>query len=116
LFTAVIAASNTRRLEKGKYMKLRDFRIGWRMLVQEPVYSAVVVLGLSVGFAACFLLLGFVRYSFTYDADVPACWGWGRRSRCRLRRWSTRATWPASSNVRQSKPGRCWRRCCWRRW
>jgi putative ABC transport system permease protein len=52
-------------------MKLRDFRIGWRMLVQEPVYSAVVVLGLSVGFAACFLLLGFVRYSFTYDADVP---------------------------------------------
>jgi putative ABC transport system permease protein len=52
-------------------MNLRDFRIGWRMLVQEPVYSAVVVLGLSVGFAACFLLLGFVRYSFSYDAQVP---------------------------------------------
>lgn len=52
-------------------MNLRDFRIGWRMLVQEPAYSAVVVLGLSVGFAACFLLLGFVRYSFSYDAQVP---------------------------------------------
>ena len=52
-------------------MKLRDFRIGWRLLVQEPAYSAVVVLGLSVGFAACFLLLGFVRYSFSYDAQVP---------------------------------------------
>ena len=52
-------------------MKLRDFRIGWRMLIQEPVYSAVVVLGLSVGFAACFLLLGFVRYSFSYDEHVP---------------------------------------------
>jgi putative ABC transport system permease protein len=52
-------------------MKLRDFRIGWRMLVQEPVYSTVVVLGLSVGFAACFLLLGFVRYSFSYDQQVP---------------------------------------------
>ncbi|MET0859051.1 MAG: ABC transporter permease [Telluria sp.] len=52
-------------------MNLRDFRIGWRMLVQEPAYSAVVVLGLAAGFAACFLLLGFVRYSFTYDVDVP---------------------------------------------
>jgi putative ABC transport system permease protein len=52
-------------------MNLRDFRIGWRMLVQEPGYSAVVVLGLAAGFAACFLLLGFVRYSFTYDVDVP---------------------------------------------
>ncbi|MDB5917697.1 MAG: FtsX-like permease family protein [Massilia sp.] len=52
-------------------MKLSDFRIGWRMLVQEPVYSTVVVLGLSVGFAACFLLLGFVRHSFSYDKQVP---------------------------------------------
>ncbi|WLI88978.1 ABC transporter permease [Massilia sp. R2A-15] len=52
-------------------MKFRDFRIGWRLLIQEPAYSAVVVLGLSVGFAACFLLLGFVRHSFSYDAQVP---------------------------------------------
>jgi putative ABC transport system permease protein len=52
-------------------MNLRDFRIGWRMLVQEPGYSSVVVFGLSIGFAACFLLLGFVRYSFSYDAQVP---------------------------------------------
>lgn len=52
-------------------MDLRDFRIGWRMLVLEPVYSAVVVLGMAVGFAVCFLLLGFVRYSFSYDAAVP---------------------------------------------
>ncbi len=52
-------------------MKLRDFRIGWRMLVLEPGYSSVVVLGLAVGFAVCFLLLGFVRYSFSYDSKVP---------------------------------------------
>ncbi len=52
-------------------MKLRDFKIGWRLLIQEPAYSSVVVLGLSVGFAACILLLGFVRYSWTYDAQVP---------------------------------------------
>ena len=52
-------------------MNLRDIRVGWRLLMQEPLYSAVVVLGLSIGFAACFLLLGFVRYSFSYDAQVP---------------------------------------------
>ncbi|MES2151973.1 MAG: ABC transporter permease [Pseudomonadota bacterium] len=48
-------------------MKLRDFRIGWRLLMKEPVYSSAVVLGLAVGFAACFLLLGYVRYSFNYN-------------------------------------------------
>ena len=52
-------------------MNFRDFRIGWRLLIQQPAYSAVVVLGLSVGFAVCFLLLGFVRYSLSYDSAVP---------------------------------------------
>jgi putative ABC transport system permease protein len=52
-------------------MSLRDFRIGWRFLVMEPAYSAVVVLGLAVGIAVCFLLLGFVRHSFSYDEHVP---------------------------------------------
>ena len=52
-------------------MKLRDFKIGFRLLIQEPAYSTVVILGLSVGFAACILLLSFVRYSFNYNAQVP---------------------------------------------
>jgi len=52
-------------------MNLRDFRIGWRLLFKEPAYSAVVILGLAVGFAACFLLLGYVRHSFSYDEHVP---------------------------------------------
>ncbi|MET3124509.1 putative ABC transport system permease protein [Oxalobacteraceae bacterium GrIS 2.11] len=52
-------------------MMLRDFKIGWRLLVNEPVYSAIVILGLACGFAVCFLLLDFVRYSFSYDSQVP---------------------------------------------
>jgi hypothetical protein len=51
-------------------MRLRDFRIGWRLLLAEPGYSSAVVLGLAVGFAACFLLLGLVRYSFTYNERI----------------------------------------------
>lgn len=49
----------------------RDFRIGWRQLVQEPGYSAVTVLGLAVACAACFLLLGFVAWCLDYNSHVP---------------------------------------------
>ncbi len=52
-------------------MELRDFRIGWRVLVADPTYSVAVILGLAVGLAVCFLLLGFVHYSFNYDSHVP---------------------------------------------
>ncbi len=52
-------------------MKLKDFRIGWRTLVQEPFYSLVVIGGLGVGMATAFLLLAFVRYSFEYNSHVP---------------------------------------------
>ncbi|PRC94953.1 FtsX-like permease family protein [Solimicrobium silvestre] len=52
-------------------MNLRDFRIGWRLLIQEPAYSAVVLLGLSIGFATCFLLFSFVRYSWQYNSKIP---------------------------------------------
>jgi putative ABC transport system permease protein len=52
-------------------MNLRDFRVGWRLLVKEPAYSTVVIAGLAVGIAVCFLLLGLVRHSFSYDREVP---------------------------------------------
>lgn len=52
-------------------MKLRDFRIGWRALLQEPAYTLAVVLGLGVGLAACLLLLGLVRYSMEYNSHFP---------------------------------------------
>lgn len=52
-------------------MKLGDFRIGWRTLIQEPAYTLAVVLGLGVGLAAGLLLLGFVRYSMEYNAHIP---------------------------------------------
>ena len=52
-------------------INLRDFRIGWRLLVKEPAFSAVVILGLAVGFCACFLLLGYVNHSLSYDRHVP---------------------------------------------
>lgn len=52
-------------------MKIRDFRTGWRTLIQEPGYTLAVVLGLGVGLGASLLLLGFVRYSMEYNAHIP---------------------------------------------
>ena len=52
-------------------MTLQDFRVGLRILVKDPLYSLVAVLGLGVGLAVCLLLLGFARYSWEYDSYVP---------------------------------------------
>jgi cell division protein FtsX len=52
-------------------MNLRDFRIGWRLLLQQPAYSAVVIGGLAIGFAACFLLFGFVEFCLDYNTHIP---------------------------------------------
>jgi putative ABC transport system permease protein len=51
-------------------VNFRDFRIGWRLLVKEPAYSAAAIAGLAVGFAVCILLLGYVRYCYTYNAHL----------------------------------------------
>jgi cell division protein FtsX len=52
-------------------MILRDFRIGWRLLLQHPAYSLVVTGGLAIGFAACFLLFGFVAFCLNYNSTIP---------------------------------------------
>jgi len=52
-------------------IKIKDFVVGWRILIKEPVYSMIVTFGLSVGFATFFLLLHFVHYSFNFDAQAP---------------------------------------------
>jgi len=52
-------------------MRLADFRVAWRVMIQEPGYSLVAVFGLAVGLAAFLLLSALARYSWSYDAQVP---------------------------------------------
>ena len=52
-------------------MNLKDFQMGWRLLVKNPGHSLVMVLSLTVGFAVWFLVLGFTRYEFGFDKNVP---------------------------------------------
>jgi putative ABC transport system permease protein len=50
---------------------LQDFRVGLRLLARDPAYALTAIAGLGIGLAACLLLLGFVRYSWQYNAHVP---------------------------------------------
>ena len=45
--------------------------VGIRALTKNRVYAAINIAGLALGIAACLLILGFVRYEFTYDRWLP---------------------------------------------
>ncbi|MYM73412.1 FtsX-like permease family protein [Duganella sp. FT134W] len=50
---------------------MMNFRIGWRLLLQQPTYSMVVIGGLAVGFAACFLIFSYVLFCLNFNGAVP---------------------------------------------
>ena len=50
----------------------RDLHAAWRALLAEPAYTAIAVLGLGIGLAACLLLLGYVRHALQYNAGIEA--------------------------------------------
>lgn len=45
--------------------------VGLRALAKNKVYAFINILGLSLGIAACLLILTFVRYEFSYDSWMP---------------------------------------------
>ncbi|HEY9104293.1 ABC transporter permease [Chitinimonas sp.] len=52
-------------------MLIKDLRIGWRQLWQDPAYSAVVILGLAIGVAVAFILACIVESELTAEHDIP---------------------------------------------
>ncbi len=49
----------------------KDLRIGWRQLVADPAYSAVMLLGLALAMACCMLTLQVVFNEMLPDPEVP---------------------------------------------
>jgi putative ABC transport system permease protein len=45
--------------------------VGLRALTKNKVYAFINIFGLSLGIAACLLILTFVRYEFSYDSWMP---------------------------------------------
>ena len=43
------------------------FKIGWRNLRKNKVFSSINILGLSLGMAACLLILQYVNFELSYD-------------------------------------------------
>jgi putative ABC transport system permease protein len=86
-------------------MTLQDFRTGWRLLLKDPGHSLVMVLSLTVGFAVWFLVLGFTRYEFGFDTQVPGVQdvyvvkarpNWGRSS------WSENVPYAMKESLEKS--------------
>ena len=43
------------------------FKIAWRNLINNKVHSTINIVGLSIGMAACLLILEFVSFELSYD-------------------------------------------------
>ena len=50
---------------------LKDLRVGWRQFSADPGYTAVIMLGLSVAIASCYLVAQVVFNEVLPDPDVP---------------------------------------------
>jgi putative ABC transport system permease protein len=47
------------------------FKIGWRSLVKQKMYSAIKIGGFALGIAACMLITLFIKDELSYDAQYP---------------------------------------------
>jgi putative ABC transport system permease protein len=48
------------------------FRIGWRNLVRQKMYSFIKIGGFALGIAACLLIALFIKDELSYDVQYPA--------------------------------------------
>jgi putative ABC transport system permease protein len=45
------------------------FKIAWRNILGNPLFSAINIIGLSIGLACCIIITLFVRYELSYDQN-----------------------------------------------
>src|SRR5215467_2603380 len=43
------------------------FKIAWRNLWKNKIFSAINIIGLAIGMAACLLILQYVSFELSYD-------------------------------------------------
>src|SRR5690349_20503326 len=48
-------------------MLMSYFKIAWRNLLRNKVFSAIKFLGMSIGFSACMLIFLFTKDEITFD-------------------------------------------------
>src|SRR6185312_14251573 len=62
---------NSPILSKSSHMFRNYFKIAWRNLWKNKVYSVINILGLAIGMAACMVILLFVFYEKSFDSFQP---------------------------------------------
>jgi len=45
------------------------FKIAWRNIIGNPLFSAINIIGLAIGLACCIIITLFVRYELSFDKD-----------------------------------------------
>lgn len=45
------------------------FKIAWRNIIGNPLFSAINIVGLAIGLACCIIITLFVRYELSFDKD-----------------------------------------------
>lgn len=80
-------------------VSLKSLRVGWRQLVGDPAYAAIVVIGLAVAIAMTVLAGAFVRDKLWVDADATD------RDRLISFEWRVRGPGGKSSEWLGSVPG-----------
>jgi putative ABC transport system permease protein len=53
------------------YMFENYFKIGWRNLIKQKMYSSIKIGGFAIGIAACLLIALFIRDELSYDLNYP---------------------------------------------
>lgn len=43
------------------------FKIAWRILVRQKLFSLVNIMGLAIGMAACLLIIQYINFELSYD-------------------------------------------------
>ena len=47
------------------------FKLAFRQLWRNRLFTALNVLGMSIGLAACWMIFQLVNYEFSFDTDHP---------------------------------------------
>jgi putative ABC transport system permease protein len=52
-------------------MLKNNWRIAWRTLTHNKVYTGINILGLALGISGCLVLFQITHYEFSFDRDHP---------------------------------------------
>ncbi|MFY0599550.1 MAG: ABC transporter permease [Cyclobacteriaceae bacterium] len=67
----VLMQKTERSYESNHYSMLKNYiKVGFRSILKNRFFSSLNTLGLSIGFSACLLILGYVQFEHSYESHI----------------------------------------------